>query len=78
VLREPQHILSNSPKLESNSEPKRVPSNLGIHFLLSHKSTKMKVGELCIKNTVRFLSFDTVKNAFKDPETGALSPMLSR
>jgi solute carrier family 25 (mitochondrial citrate transporter), member 1 len=29
------------------------------------------------KDAVRFLSFDTVKNAFKDPETGALSPMRS-
>jgi solute carrier family 25 (mitochondrial citrate transporter), member 1 len=26
------------------------------------------------KDAVRFLSFDTVKNAFKDPETGTLSP----
>lgn len=26
------------------------------------------------KDAVRFLSFDTVKNAFKDPETGALTP----
>ena len=26
------------------------------------------------KDGVRFLSFDTVKNAFKDPETGTLSP----
>lgn len=26
---------------------------------------------------MRFLSFDTVKNQFKDPETGALSPMRS-
>lgn len=29
------------------------------------------------KDAVRFLSFDTVKNAFKDKETGALSPMRS-
>lgn len=29
------------------------------------------------KDAVRFLSFDTVKNAFKDPETSALSPMRS-
>lgn len=27
------------------------------------------------KDAVRFLSFDTVKSQFKDPETGALSPM---
>lgn len=27
------------------------------------------------KDAVRFLSFDTVKNAFKDKETGALSPL---
>ncbi|KAF2755052.1 mitochondrial carrier [Pseudovirgaria hyperparasitica] len=27
------------------------------------------------KDAVRFLSFDTVKNAFKDPETGTLSPL---
>jgi len=27
------------------------------------------------KDGVRFLSFDTVKNAFKDPETGTLSPL---
>lgn len=27
------------------------------------------------KDAVRFLSFDTIKNAFKDPETGALTPM---
>jgi solute carrier family 25 citrate transporter 1 len=26
------------------------------------------------KDAVRFLSFDTVKNAFKDPETGTLTP----
>lgn len=29
------------------------------------------------KDAVRFLSFDTVKNAFKDPETGTLSPLRS-
>lgn len=29
------------------------------------------------KDAVRFLSFDTVKNAFKDKETGALSPLRS-
>ncbi|KAF2084574.1 mitochondrial carrier [Saccharata proteae CBS 121410] len=29
------------------------------------------------KDAVRFLSFDTVKNSFKDPETGALSPLRS-
>lgn len=29
------------------------------------------------KDAVRFLSFDMVKNSFKDPETGALSPMRS-
>ena len=27
------------------------------------------------KDGVRFLSFDLIKNAFKDPETGTLSPM---
>ena len=27
------------------------------------------------KDGVRFLSFDMIKNAFKDPETGALSPL---
>ena len=27
------------------------------------------------KDGVRFLSFDTIKNAFADPETGALTPM---
>lgn len=27
------------------------------------------------KDGVRFLSFDLIKNAFKDPETGALSPL---
>ncbi|KAI4717980.1 hypothetical protein E4T48_05876 [Aureobasidium sp. EXF-10727] len=27
------------------------------------------------KDAVRFLSFDTVKNMFKDPETGTLSPL---
>jgi solute carrier family 25 citrate transporter 1 len=27
------------------------------------------------KDAVRFLSFDTVKNAFKDPETGNLTPV---
>ncbi|RDL42380.1 Mitochondrial carrier [Venustampulla echinocandica] len=27
------------------------------------------------KDAARFLSFDTVKNTFKDPETGALTPM---
>lgn len=27
------------------------------------------------KDSVRFLSFDLIKNAFKDPETGALSPL---
>ena len=27
------------------------------------------------KDAVRFLSFDTIKNAFADPETGALSPL---
>ncbi|KAK4545982.1 hypothetical protein LTR36_002546 [Oleoguttula mirabilis] len=29
------------------------------------------------KDGVRFLSFDTIKNQFKDPETGTLSPMRS-
>ena len=29
------------------------------------------------KDAVRFLSFDTVKNSFKDPETGTLSPVRS-
>lgn len=27
------------------------------------------------KDAIRFLSFDTVKNTFKDPETGTLSPL---
>ncbi|KAK3115187.1 hypothetical protein LTR53_005736 [Teratosphaeriaceae sp. CCFEE 6253] len=27
------------------------------------------------KDGIRFLSFDTIKNAFKDPETGTLSPL---
>lgn len=27
------------------------------------------------KDGVRFLSFDTIKEAFKDPETGTLSPI---
>jgi solute carrier family 25 (mitochondrial citrate transporter), member 1 len=26
------------------------------------------------KDAVRFLSFDMIKNAFRDPETGALTP----
>jgi len=29
------------------------------------------------KDAIRFLSFDTVKNSFKDPETGTLSPLRS-
>ncbi|EGP83721.1 unnamed protein product [Zymoseptoria tritici ST99CH_1A5] len=29
------------------------------------------------KDGIRFLSFDTIKNTFKDPETGTLSPLRS-
>ncbi|KAK4985791.1 hypothetical protein LTR50_005749 [Elasticomyces elasticus] len=29
------------------------------------------------KDGIRFLSFDTIKNAFKDPETGTLTPLRS-
>lgn len=51
----------------------RVYSEEGIRALYKGCSTLI-VGSIG-KDAVRFLSFDTIKNAFKDPETGTLTPM---
>jgi solute carrier family 25 (mitochondrial citrate transporter), member 1 len=45
----------------------------GIRALYKGCSTLI-VGSIA-KDGVRFLSFDTIKNAFKDPETGTLTPL---
>jgi solute carrier family 25 (mitochondrial citrate transporter), member 1 len=54
------------------AEVARIFRSEGIRALYKGCST-LVVGSVG-KDAVRFLSFDTIKNAFKDPETGALTP----
>lgn len=68
--------LQDQPGVVRPRNPFRVVLNVyqqeGIRAL--YKGCGVLVVGSVGKDAVRFLSFDTVKNAFKDPETGTLSP----
>ncbi|KAK5205254.1 hypothetical protein LTR47_003456 [Exophiala xenobiotica] len=40
-----------------------------------YKGCETLVAGTILKDGIRFISFDSIKNAFKDPETGTLSPL---
>ncbi len=40
-----------------------------------YKGCETLVAGTVLKDGIRFISFDSIKNAFKDPETGTLSPL---
>ncbi|KIW14194.1 hypothetical protein PV08_06975 [Exophiala spinifera] len=40
-----------------------------------YKGCETLVMGTVLKDAIRFISFDSIKNAFKDPETGTLSPL---
>jgi solute carrier family 25 citrate transporter 1 len=69
--------LRNVPGVKSPRNPfsvvGQVYRNEGIRAL--YKGCGALVIGSVGKDAVRFLSFDTVKNAFRDPETGVLTPM---
>ncbi|KAG9235958.1 mitochondrial carrier domain-containing protein [Amylocarpus encephaloides] len=68
--------LRNEPGVKSPRNPFAVVNavyrNEGLRAL--YKGCGALVFGSIAKDAVRFLSFDTIKNAFRDPETGALTP----
>jgi solute carrier family 25 citrate transporter 1 len=68
--------LRNDPGIPSPRNPFAVVlktyHNEGPHALYKGCGT-LVIGSVA-KDAVRFMSFDAVKNAFRDPETGALTP----
>ncbi|KAG9247026.1 mitochondrial carrier domain-containing protein [Calycina marina] len=65
---------------ESRSKPPRNPFKIisQVYYKEGLRALYKGCGALAVgsvgKDAVRFLSFDTVKNVFKDPATGMLSP----
>ena len=71
-LRNPGNAASSTPR-----NPFLVVASVYRHEALRalYKGCSSLIVGSIAKDGVRFLSFDIIKNAFKDPDTGALSPL---
>ena len=69
--------LHDDPKIKLSRNPYRIVSNIYQEegFREIYKGCGVSIIGSIGKDAVRFTSFDIVKNAFKDPETGALASL---
>jgi len=69
--------LHDDPKIKLSRNPYHIIGNIYREegFRAMYKGCGISIIGSIGKDAVRFTSFDTVKNAFKDPETGTLTPL---